>query len=81
MGSSRSIGEILATTLSDLGRPSPADIIQTVLLKDRYFVGYKYRYEGGYAILRAGSNAIEFFDENGTPLTTVTMEADKGAAA
>ena len=81
MGISTSIGEVLGTTLAGIGLPAPADIIQTVLLKDRYFIGYKYRYDGGYAIQRAGSSTIEFYAEDGKPLTTATIEADKEAAA
>lgn len=81
MDLSQSIGEVLATTLNDLGLPTPADIIQTVLLKDRYFVGHKYRHDGGYAIMRAGSNTIEFYTADDKLLTSVAIETDKGAAA
>ena len=63
MDKSKSIHEALAATLSELGLPAPADIIQTMLMKDGYFVGYKFRYDGGSAILQAGGNTIEFFDE------------------
>lgn len=81
MGASASIGEILATTLIGLGLPAPTAINHTILLKDRYFVGHKYRYDSGYAIQRAGSNVVEFFDDDGTPLTTAAIEPGNAAAA
>jgi hypothetical protein len=77
----QSIQERLAATLSELGLPAPTNLIQTMLMKDRYFVGWKFRYDSGYAILRAGANTIEFYDEQGTVLKTVALEDEKGAAA
>ena len=76
-----SIYDLVAATLSELGLPAPADIIQTMLMKDGYFVGYKFRYDSGHAILQAGGSTIEFFDEGGKLLKTVVIDADKGAAA
>jgi hypothetical protein len=77
----KSIPDLVAATLFELGLPAPTDIIQTMLMKDRYFVGWKFRYDGGHAILPAGGNTIEFHDEQGTLLKTVAVEVDKGAAA
>ncbi|MEN6367763.1 MAG: hypothetical protein ABFC88_13205 [Thermoguttaceae bacterium] len=76
-----SIIEILTTTLNGLGQPAPDYILQTLLLKDGHFIGHKYRYDGGYAILPADSNTIEFFDQNRELLTTATTEASNEAAA
>lgn len=81
MGVSASIHDLVTATLTRLGLPVPADIIQTMLMKDGYFVGFKFRYDGGYAILQAGGNVIEFFDEGGKSLKTVAVEGDQGAAA
>jgi hypothetical protein len=83
MGLSKSMNEVIAATLSNLGRTAPANIVQTILLKDDFFVGYKCRYDGGYAIMRAGSSTIEFYTEDGKLLTTAAIEvdADKEAAA
>jgi len=75
------INEVLTATLCDLGQPAPNYILQTLLLKDGHFIGHKYRYDGGYAVLQAGGNAIQFFDDDGKPLTNVAIDADKGAAA
>lgn len=81
MGTSASINDLVAATLTELGLPAPADIIQTMLLKDSHFVGYKFRYDGGYATLQAGGNTIEFYDDQGKLLKTATVEGDRGAAA
>ena len=81
MDVSVSIHELVSGTLAKLGVPAPATVIQTMLMKDGYFVGHKLRYDGGYAICLAGGNIIEFYDEQGTLLTTVALEAETGAAA
>ena len=43
-----SISDLLAATLTELGLPAPSNIIQTMLMRDGYFVGHKIRYDGGY---------------------------------
>ena len=77
----QSIPERMAAALSELGLPAPCNIIQTMLMKDRYFVGWKFRYDGGYAILRAEAHTMDFHDEQGTVLKTVAIEEESGAAA
>ena len=47
MGTSASIHELVLGTLAKLGVPAPATVIQTMLMKDGYFVGHKLRYDGG----------------------------------
>ena len=47
---------------------------------DGYFVGWKCRYDGGYAIFRVGGGTIEFYDEQGTLLKTVAVGTDREAA-
>ena len=76
-----SIPNLVAATLAKLGLPAPTNLIQTTLMKDRYFVGHKLRYDGGCAILWAASDAIEFYDENCNLLKTVALDAGRGAAA
>jgi hypothetical protein len=65
-----SLHALLATALEALGRPAPVNLIQTMLLKDRYFVGYKFRYDGGYAILRADTGTVDLYDDEGSLLTS-----------
>ena len=76
-----SIHDLVAATLAELGLPGPTNFIQTMLMRDGYFVGHKLRYDGGCAILWAASDAIEFYDEQGKLLKTVTVGVEKGAAA
>lgn len=81
MDASAPIHDLVRTTLSELGLTAPANIVQTMLLKGGYFVGYKFRYDGGYAILQAGGSTIEFHDDRGKLLKTAAIEGDRGAAA
>ncbi|MEN6602125.1 MAG: hypothetical protein ABFD86_06885 [Bryobacteraceae bacterium] len=77
----QSIHDLVAATITELGLPAPDDIIQTILMKDRYFVGWKFRFDGGYVILRASDSTIEFYDEQRKLLKKVTSETETGAAA
>ena len=76
-----SIPDLVAATLTELGLPTPANLIQTMLMHDGFFVGWKYRYDGGYAIWWAGDDTIELYDEQGTLLKALALEDDRGAAA
>ncbi len=76
-----SIHDMVAATLAEMGIPAPSAFLETMLMHDGYFVGHKLRYEGGHAICLAGGSTIEFYDENGKLLKTVTSEDGKGAAA
>lgn len=66
------LNQLLARTFAELGATSP--VIRTVLLKDRYFVGYRFRCEGFQAVLLAGGSVVEFYDEGGTLMKTVALE-------
>jgi hypothetical protein len=76
--SAKSMRDVVATTLGGLGLPAPGEIVQSVLLKDDYFVGYKFSYDGGYAVARVGGNVIEFYTDKGNRVTTVAIESDSG---
>ena len=76
-----SISDLLTTNLAELGLPVPTNIIQTMLLCDGYFVGWKLRYDSGYSVVQAGGNTIDIFDEQGTLLKTVGLKDGRGAAA
>ena len=76
-----SIEDLLTAALTALGLPAPDDVIQTMLVKEQYFVGYKFRYDGGYAILKAGTNMLELYDEQGSLLMTIALDTQQVAAA
>ena len=67
------LNPLLAKTFAELGATSP--VIRTVLLKDRYLVGQRFRCEGFQAVLLAGGSVVEFYDEGGTLMKTVALEA------
>jgi hypothetical protein len=75
-----SIHELVAATLSKLGLPAPTTVIQTILLRDRYFVGHKFSYDGGHAIWLAGDDTIGFYDEQGTLLKVAALGTGQKAA-
>jgi hypothetical protein len=71
--------ELLARTFADLGATRP--VVRTLLLRDRQFVGQRFRCEGVQAVWPAGSDEIAFYDEGGTLLKTVGIEADEKRVA
>jgi hypothetical protein len=75
-----SLHETLATALAGIGQPSPADFIQTMLLKDGYFVGWNLRYDGGHVLIHSDRSVIELYDEQGTLLKTAALQGDQAAA-
>jgi hypothetical protein len=72
-----SIPERVAATLAEFGLPTPTNFIQTMLMHDGYFVGWKCRYDGGHAILHTSGNAIEIFDEQGKSLKMIALEQER----
>jgi len=60
-----SIPNLVAATLAELGLPAATNLIQTMLMHDGYFVGWKFRYDGGHAIWVPGGSTIELYDEQG----------------
>jgi len=56
--------------------------MRTILIQKGYFVGYKYCFDGGYAVRMVEKNAIEVYDDDGNLLKTVSLaETDKKGAA
>jgi hypothetical protein len=55
-------------------------LIRTILLRDRHFVGHKYRFDGGYATWIAAKNTIEVFGDDGKLLKTVALGRSEEAA-
>jgi hypothetical protein len=76
----QSIRDLVAATLTEFGMPAPSDLFQTMLIRGCHFAGFKYRYDGGYAVLLAGGNTLDFYDDQDTLLKTVAVEEKKGAA-
>jgi len=56
-------------------------LVRTVLIRDNRFVGRKYYYMGGFAICMAGSDVMEFYDDDGKLLRTAPVLEETGLAA
>jgi hypothetical protein len=76
----QSIPERVVATLSELGLPIPANMIQTTLMHDGYFVGWKVRYDGGYALINESGDTMELYDAEKKLLRTAALEPDREAA-
>ncbi len=56
--------------------------MRTLLIQTGYFVGHKYRFDGGYAIRFVGKSEVEIYDDDGKmPKTVSLVETDKKDAA
>ena len=67
------VEEAVAAALKEMGIGKDATA-RTVLIHDGYFVGYKFRFDGGYVVWLAKENVIEVYDDVGTLLKTVGVE-------
>ena len=76
----RNMEEVVTATLAEMGiHVAP---MRTILIQKGYFVGHKYRFDGGYAVWLIEKNAIEVYDDEGKLSKTVTLEeTDKKSAA
>jgi hypothetical protein len=74
------IKELLTTTLVELDLPAATSFARTMLMKGGYFVGWKFRYDGGYVVLRTGDNTVELYDVQGNLLKSVALEIKREAA-
>ncbi len=67
-----SVQQLVAQTFAQLGAIAP--IIRTILLKDQFFAGHKFRCGAIQAIWWTGKNGIEFHDAGGTLLTAIALD-------
>jgi len=71
---------VVAATLSEMGVCVAP--MRTFLIQKRYFVGHKYRFDGGYAVWLIEKNAIELYDDSDKLLKSVSLEeTEKKVAA
>jgi len=64
--------EPVAATFAELGA-GDAPIIRTLLLKDRYFVGHRFRCGDFHAIWKPDATVIEFYGADGKLLRVVNL--------
>jgi hypothetical protein len=79
----QSITEVVAATLREMGLAADAAALtRTILIRDGYFAGHKYRFDGGYALWLTENSVLEVYDDAKQVLKTVGGETshDKRAA-
>ena len=64
--------QLLVKTFAEFGATGP--MIRIILLKDRFFTGQRFQCDGLKAVFLAGGNEIEFHDQTGVLLKTVSLE-------
>jgi hypothetical protein len=77
-----SIPDMVTAALAELGIAIPSPLTRTFLLRDRHFVGQKYRFEGGYAIWLAETGVVKVYKDDGSlleALVTETANEEKAA--
>jgi hypothetical protein len=73
------IRQIVTSAFSGLGTAEP--ISETVLLRNRYFVGRKYTSGGFVAVWSADTNRVEVFDQGGQVVQRANVEEQVERAA
>jgi hypothetical protein len=78
-----SISDFVAATLTKLGLPVQTCDMLTMLVRDHRFAGYRFVYDGGCAVLRAGGSILDLYDDWGRLLRTVAIGTggERGTAA
>jgi hypothetical protein len=80
MGRAHSIQDDVTAVLTEMGI-STASLVHTILLREKFFVGHKFRFDGGHAIWWAENNSVGIYRDGGKLLKIVVIEADEKEAA
>ena len=77
----QSVSEVVAATLREMGLGADeAALNRTILIRDGNFVGYKFRFDGGYVLWLVEKGILEVYDDNGN-VKTANGEIDEKRAA
>jgi hypothetical protein len=71
--------DLVVATLENMGLAVLP--MHTILIDKGYFVGHKYRIEGGYALRKVGTSVIEIYDDGDKLLSTVSLAENQRSAA
>ena len=75
-----SVSEVVAAALRGMGlEADEAALNRTILIRDGNFVGHKFRFDGGYALVTEG--VVEVYDDSGRLLKTISGETGEKKAA
>ena len=65
-----------------VGDSVPSPLVRTILIKDSFFSGHKYRFDGGFAVWRPEERELDVYDNDGKLLKTIILpETHKPEAA
>ena len=81
MDQALSIHEQAVETFADLDIPVVSEMVSTILIRDGPFIGHRFRYQSARAIRFAGGSIIEFYNETGKLLKTITCLTGREAVA
>ena len=78
----KSVQDVVITTLNGMGLwPIRGTLPCTYALSEGRLVAQKFFYEEGYAVWVAGRGTVDFYDEDGKLLRTVSLEISSGEKA
>ncbi len=66
--------QTISAVFAELGADRPEEISRTLLLRDGYFLGHRFRCDKLQAVLLPDSEEVEFFDEDGELLQSVRVQ-------
>jgi len=80
MAQSKPIHDIIVDILKERGTPAKEPLYRTVLVQDGYFVGHKYRFDGGHVIWMPETSLVEVYDQEGKLQKSVKVPEPPRAA-
>ena len=66
--------QALHVGLSELGMPDLASHRMTLLIRDGYYVGRRFTFDGVQVVWLTAEKVVRFYDENGQVLKSVAVE-------
>lgn len=79
-GPARSIPDVVADTLAEVGIAADS-LVRTFVIQDGYYFGEKYAFDGGHVIWLANCNVVKVYTDNGTLLKMAVVEDETDTAA
>jgi hypothetical protein len=76
-----SLEKIVSSILKEMGVAAPDNMIRTLALREGCLVAEKFRYDGGYAVWLVGSEAVNFYDDDGRLLKKAHINPPKDQIA
>ena len=71
------VQKVVTDVLAERGEGDPTAVMHTFLIRCGYFVGHKFRFEGGAAIWLTGTDSVQIYAEDGSLTKTVDLDTSK----